>query len=51
MRPPGVDTPDETIDGFPEFTQDVDLINDPTIKPRLRALAKKIVATTAAVRG
>jgi hypothetical protein len=42
---PGVDTPDETIDGFPEFTQDVDLIDDPTIKPRLRALAKKIVAS------
>jgi outer membrane protein OmpA-like peptidoglycan-associated protein len=42
---PGVDRPDETIDGFPEFTQDVDLIKDPTIKPRLRALAKKIVAS------
>jgi hypothetical protein len=42
---PGIDRPDETIDGFPEFTQEVDLIKDPTIKPRLRALARKIVAS------
>jgi hypothetical protein len=42
---PNVDTPDETIDGFDEFTQDPNLIKDPTVKPRLRELAKKIVAS------
>jgi hypothetical protein len=42
---PGVDQPDETIDGFPEFTQDMGLIKDPTITPRLRAVAKKIIAS------
>jgi len=42
---PGVDTPDETIDGFPEFNVDVDTIHDPTVEQKLRALAKKIVAS------
>src|SRR5436305_1523174 len=40
---PGIDRPDETIDGFPEFTVTVDVIHDPVVMAKLRALAKKIV--------
>lgn len=42
---PGVDAPDDTIDGFPEFAFTVDTINDPTVARQLRALAKTIVAS------
>ena len=42
---PGVDAPDDTIDGFPEFAFTVDTINDPTVTRQLRALAKTIVAS------
>jgi hypothetical protein len=42
---PGVDVPDETIDGFPEFAFTIDTINDPTVTQKLRVLAKKIVVS------
>lgn len=42
---PGVDKPDETIDGFPEFAFTVDTINDPEVERKLRDLARKIVAS------
>jgi len=40
---PGADRPDETIDGFPEFTVTLELIHDPAVMGKLRALAKRIV--------
>lgn len=42
---PGLTTPDETIDGFPEFAFTVDTINDPLVKEKLRKIAKRIVAS------
>jgi hypothetical protein len=42
---PCVDRPDETIEGFPEFAVTVDTLNDPEAKRKLRALAKRIVAS------
>jgi outer membrane protein OmpA-like peptidoglycan-associated protein len=42
---PGVTTPDETIDGFPEFAFTVDTIKDPEVERKLRKLAKRIVAS------
>lgn len=42
---PGVDVPDDTIDGFPEFAFTVDTINDPAVTTKLRALAAIIVAS------
>ncbi len=42
---PGVTTPDETIDGFPEFAFTVDTIKDPQVEQKLRRLAKRIVAS------
>src|SRR5579862_1238962 len=39
---PGVDQPDELIDGFPEFAFTT---SDPAVNQRLRALAKQIVAS------
>ena len=44
---PGVTTPDEVIDGFPEFAFTVDAIKDPVVKDKLRKIAKKIVASHA----
>jgi outer membrane protein OmpA-like peptidoglycan-associated protein len=40
---PCVDTPDTTIDGFPEFAFTVETINDPQVKEKLRELARRIV--------
>ena len=40
---PCVDKPDETIDGFPEFNTGVGDIKDPSVRTKLRALAKRIV--------
>ena len=40
---PRVTPPDETIDGFPEFTVTVDLIEDPEVKKKLKTIAKRIV--------
>lgn len=42
---PGVTTPDETIDGFPEFAFTVDTINDPEVEKALRRIAKRIVVS------
>lgn len=42
---PGVTTPDETIDGFPEFAFTVDTIKDHLVEQKLRRIAKKIVAS------
>jgi hypothetical protein len=44
---PGVDVPDDTIDGFPEFAFTIDTIKDPAVTTQLRALAKAIVASHA----
>jgi hypothetical protein len=42
---PCLDTPDETIDGFPEFEVAVENIKDLVARQKLRALAKRIVAS------
>jgi len=42
---PCIDTPDETIEGFPEYAVNVDDLKDADAKKRLRALAKRIVAS------
>ncbi len=42
---PGVTKADETIDGFPEFAFTVDTIPDPEVKKKLKAIAKRIVAS------
>jgi hypothetical protein len=42
---PNLTIPDEVIDGFPEYAFTIDTINDPTVKAKLRALARKIVAS------
>jgi hypothetical protein len=42
---PCVDSPDETIDGFPELDVTVENIKDPVAKQKLQALAKRIVAS------
>ncbi|CEJ14867.1 hypothetical protein BN1110_05202 [bacterium YEK0313] len=41
------DVPDETIDGFPEFASTIDTINDPQVRTKLRALARRIAASHA----
>lgn len=42
---PCLDQPDETIDGFPELAVTLDTIRDPVVKAKLRALARRIVAS------
>jgi hypothetical protein len=49
---PGVTQPDEVIDGFPEFSDDLNKVKDPAdvaseqkAKARLRAVARKIVSS------
>jgi hypothetical protein len=42
---PCLDRPDETIDGFPEFEVAAENIKDPIARQKLRALAKRIVAS------
>lgn len=37
--------PDETIDGFPELAYTIDTIRDPEVEKKLRALARRIVAS------
>lgn len=44
---PGVTTPDEVIDGFPEFAFTLDTIRGTTVDDKLTRLAKRIVASHA----